>query len=224
MKNLHLLLLLLGFTLIFSSCAKEEIIQIEEISEDTPSYMSYARGDNCTNTIGTPLGTVDLMAGQNTDIGDINFGISQDGLYLVIEFDGVEQAGWAVGTTHIYAGAQADVPANGGGNPQNGHFPYGADTDLSDIIASILATGSYDSDFTYNILLTDILSGDPTTSSDPVCFVVLVHAEVYEIDYDPSTSNGQVNVTASETAWAAGERFSRKKKGGNWSMYNEFCL
>ena len=228
MKNLfYLLFVLLGFTLIFSSCAKEEMLEIESVTE-APTHLTYARGDNCPTT-GTPLGTVDLMAGQNIDMGDIIFSISADGLYLVIEFDGVEQSGWAVGTTHIYAGDEAGVPTSGGGNPQNGQFPYGTDNDinLADILAAINLTGSYDSDFTYNILLTDILSADPTTSSDPVCFVVLVHAEVHEISYDPTNSNGPATSTQSQTAWASGMPFSRGKngkKGGNWSMYNEFCL
>lgn len=226
MKNLLPILLALGLMTSFLSCSKEEIsdIQIDEQKiSNANTFPSYARGDDCP--IGIDLGTADLTAGQNTKIGTIHFGLSPDGTSLMIEFEGMDP-NWIVGTTHIYVGDLANVPAGNGG-PKNGHFPYGTGGDIliSDLINQYL-NGTYSPNMVYTIPLSDFLTIDPT-SSDPICFVVMVHAEVYQIAIDPTNSGNPVSVVGSETAWASGMPFNsgkKGKKGGNWSMYNEICL
>ncbi len=232
MKNLTFLCLM-GIAMLFTSCVKEEIIQpttkvalnntTQEINSDT--YAIHARGNVCQ--IGSLLGTKDLVAGQDSIIGEVNFGLSPDSSKLVIEITNVI-ADWYIGTSHIFAGQFADIPMAGGG-PKNGHFPYGNDSDLADILIGI-QNGTWDNDQCIEIPVADLFS-----SGTIGCFVTLVHTEAFNI---VSNTSGEVTVLGDETAWGSGSpvntptddgsgKQNGKGKGkgkGNWSMFQSWCI
>ena len=72
--------------------------------------------------------TTDLLAGQNTDVGDVE--IWNDATNLYVEYTTVE--GWGMTETHLHAACsmeeipqtQANKKGKGGGNPIPGHFEY----------------------------------------------------------------------------------------------------
>jgi|GEM_PF-4089301 len=230
MKNLFFVCLM-GIAMTFTSCLKEETIQPTSIFNleveqelNTSSYQIHAKGNVCQ--IDSLLGTKDLVAGQDSIIGEVNFGLSPDSTQLVIEITNIT-ADWYIGTSHVYAGLFSDIPMAGGG-PKNGHFPYGNDYSLADILAGI-QSGGWDSDQCIEIPLTDIFAGGTTG-----CFVTLVHTEAFNII---GGGSGDLIVLGDETAWGSGNPVnpptddggSNKGKGkgkgkGNWSMYQSWCL
>lgn len=96
---------------------------------------------------------------------------------------------WYMKKTHLYVGDCQLIPRNNAGNPIPGQFP----------ISNTFVNGSQT--ITYTI---------PKTSL-PECFCVAAHAEVYRME------NGIVVQT--ETAWAAGQRFTPKK----WATFFTVC-
>lgn len=227
MKNLFLCLI--GIAMVFTSCVKEEIIQPTSMVNlqaeqelNTNPYAISAKAGVCQ--IGTLVGTKDLIAGQDSVIGEVEFGISPDSLNLVINITNIN-ADWYIGTSHVFAGLFADVPMAGGG-PKNGQFPYGDDHSLQDILNGINA-GTWDNNQCHEIPLTDIF---PNGGSG--CFVTLVHVEAFNI---VGGASGDLEVLGDETAWGSGNPVnpptddggSNKGKGkgkGNWSMYQTWCL
>lgn len=96
---------------------------------------------------------------------------------------------WYIRKTHLYVGNCQSIPRNNAGNPIPGQFP----------ISTVHTNGTQT--ITYTI---------PKTSL-PECFCVAAHAEVYRVQ------NGLV--VQSETAWAAGERFTQK----SWATFFSIC-
>ncbi len=96
---------------------------------------------------------------------------------------------WYIRKTHLYVGNCQLIPRNNAGNPIPGQFP------ISDILPGGTQT------ITYTIPKTNL----------PECFCVAAHAEVYRVE------NGTVVQT--ETAWAAGERFTQK----GWATFFSVC-
>ncbi len=96
---------------------------------------------------------------------------------------------WYIRKTHLYVGSQQLVPTNNGGNPIPGQFP----------INNVHPGGTQL--ITYTIAKTTL----------PECFIVAAHAEVNRVQ------NGIVVQT--ETAWAAGNRFSQK----GWATFFNVC-
>ena len=78
--------------------------------------------------------------------------------------------------THLYVGSEADLPINGGGNPQIGHFPYHGEHGLVQ-------------SYTFQIPISDWKS----------CFVISAHAEVVRL-------NGSMEVIQSETGFGCGDK------------------
>lgn len=64
--------------------------------------------------------TVDLIAGQNIDVGSVTVTLDGDTVIVTYETDG----DWSIDETHLFVGDLADLPTNGGGNPRIGHFPH----------------------------------------------------------------------------------------------------
>lgn len=63
----------------------------------------------------------DLIAGQNMDAGSVVITLDANG-NLVVTYNG---EGWEIYETHLYIGAEEDMPTNTNGSPKIGHFPYG---------------------------------------------------------------------------------------------------
>ncbi|MEK8178951.1 hypothetical protein WMW71_01245 [Flavobacterium buctense] len=96
---------------------------------------------------------------------------------------------WYIRKTHLYVGNCQLIPRNNSGNPIPGQFP----------ISNALSNGTQT--ITYTI----------PKSTLPACFCIAAHAEVYRLQ------NG--TVFQSETAWAAGERFTQK----SWATFFSVC-
>ena len=166
------------------------------------------------------LTTVNLLAGQHNDAGDVKIWNDYENVYVQVEM----QNGWEMSHIHMFIGPK-DVlldPDNGyvnkNGSPKNGQFPINEDLDPA-------ITESNDP-WTYEISLKELYAdfGVTAETAEDVCPVIALHAEV--------SKDGQ-----SETAWGNGTNFVNKgdKKngksnsnnngGGNWSMYIEdYCV
>lgn len=96
---------------------------------------------------------------------------------------------WFIKKTHLYVGDCELIPVTRNGSPIPGQFPIST---------------SYPSG-TQSVIYAIAKSGLPE------CFCIAAHAEVYRVE------NGQIVQT--ETAWAAGERFTPK----SWAMFFSVC-
>lgn len=134
--------------------------------------------------------TVDLLAGQNVDVGDVV--ISDDGTDLTVTYTTVE--GWAMTETHLAVGdTVADVPQTKSGNPKVGQF---ADSTYHDPAVT---------EYTYTVPIPAGVTGDDV--------VVAAHAVVVEVDtttldvvsdtsWNVTAFNGaSVTPYAAELAW-----------------------
>lgn len=166
------------------------------------------------------LTTVNLLAGQHNDAGDVKIWNDHENVYVQVEM----QNGWEMSHIHMFIGPK-DVlldPDNGyvnkNGSPKNGQFPINEDLDP--------AITESTEPWTYTISLEELYESFGVTeeTAEDVCPVIALHAEV--------SKDGQ-----SETAWGNGTNFVNKgeKKngkgngnsngGGNWSMYiDNYCV
>lgn len=166
------------------------------------------------------LTTVDLLAGQHNDAGDVKIWNDYGNVYVQVEM----QNGWEMSHIHMFIGPK-DVlldPDNGyvnkNGSPKNGQFPI--NQELNPAITESTEP------WTYTISLEELYESFGVTeeTAEDVCPVIALHAEV--------SKNGQ-----SETAWGNGINFVNKSEkkngkgngnsngGGNWSMYiDNYCV
>jgi hypothetical protein len=144
--------------------------------------------------VGSPL-CMDLMAGKNTDAGNVCVEVSDD-LLLVIY---TTSAGWELTGAHFWVGADlADIPQNKKGNPKIGHFPYHS----GDITGKQM--------YYFAIPLTDLGVDDIYELCDQIFFAA-AHATLrIEDGYGGYRT---------ETGWASGSPLVSK---GNWAMYFYF--
>lgn len=105
MKTINLIALL--GTLLLSSCIKER----EKIAIGNELMTRSAQ--EC-------ITTVDLMAGQNTVIGNVTIFNDAFNLYVTYTTTG----GWLLDETHLFVGEFDDMPTTPLGNPKIGLFPY----------------------------------------------------------------------------------------------------
>jgi hypothetical protein len=150
-------------------------------SEDDPA-SSNAGFSNMVYT--------DLIFGQNTKIGQVEVAQADGQLRVSITTWGE----WFIQETHVYAGTDADLPRNGAGNPQVGHFPYKS------------KHNPYVQKKTFLI---------PSGSFDP-CIVVAAHASVVRLGTASKTT-----VLQSGSAWGKGDRINPQ---GNWAMKFGYCF
>ena len=166
------------------------------------------------------LTTVNLLAGQHNDAGDVKIWNDYDNVYVQVEM----QNGWEMSHIHMFIGPK-DVlldPDNGyvnkNGSPKNGQFPI--NQELNPAITESTEP------WTYTISLEELYESFGVTeeTAEDVCPVIALHAEV--------SKDGQ-----SETAWGNGINFVNKSEkkngkgngnsngGGNWSMYiDNYCI
>lgn len=203
-------------------------LSLTSCSDEMESTVDIQSGALATRTIAVGeqygLTTVDLLAGQHNDAGDVMIWNDYENVYVQVQM----QNGWEMSHIHMFVGPK-DVlldPDNGyvnkNGSPKNGQFPI--NEDLNPAITE--ANGPW----TYEISLDELYKGfgleydKETATSGTVCPVIALHAEV--------SKDGQ-----SETAWGEGSNFVNKgeKKngkgngnsngGGNWSMYiDNYCI
>lgn len=171
-------------------------------------------GDVCDNCVDTPNAdqtddnnngvgdvcdfctpdTMNLIAGQTIDAGDVT--IINDGTTLFVTIE--TQDGWSLTESHLDFGDLIDgFPTNNKGNPKVGLFDF----------QESHALGT--TEFTYEFLLAD-LGIDPL---DEETIPIAIHTVVVKVEAG--------EIVAEETAWKQGERFVEK---GNWAMFNEYTI
>jgi hypothetical protein len=133
-----------------------------------------------------------LMAGQNILVGSVSIIQLETG---ELEITYSTFGDWQIDVTHLFIGDIADLPINGGGNPQIGQFPY----------SETHPAGTQSVTYTIPGL-------DPAD-----CLTIAAHAEVTNMvtgqnetawaDGDPIDGNGGGNGNG----------------GGSWAMMNNTC-
>lgn len=111
--------------------------------------------------------TVDFMAGQHTDAGDVTVTNDLTNVYVTFTTTGA----WVMKESHLYVGGMDGLPVGKGGNPKIGNFPYKT------------TYNPKASTYTYTIPRS-------TLGNDP-CLVVAAHAAVVRSNPDGSTSGGE---------------------------------
>ncbi len=203
-------------------------LSLTSCSDEMESTVDIQSGALATRTIAAGeqygLTTVDLLAGQHNDAGDVMIWNDYENVYVQVQM----QNGWEMSHIHMFVGPK-DVlldPDNGyvnkNGSPKNGQFPIN-----EDLNPAITETNGPK---TYEFSLEELYAGfgleydKATATSGTVCPVIALHAEV--------SKDGQ-----SETAWGNGTNFVNKDEkkngkgngnsngGGNWSMYiDNYCI
>lgn len=203
-------------------------LSLTSCSDEMESTVDIQSGALATRTIAVGeqygLTTVDLLAGQHNDAGDVMIWNDYEKVYVQVQM----QNGWEMSHIHMFVGPK-DVlldPDNGyvnkNGSPKNGQFPIN-----EDLNPAITETNGPK---TYEFSLEELYAGfgleydKATATSGTVCPVIALHAEV--------SKDGQ-----SETAWGNGTNFVNKDEkkngkgngnsngGGNWSMYiDNYCI
>lgn len=140
--------------------------------------------------------TVDLIAGQNIDAGDVSVEVAGDSLLVTFE----TMDGWELTEAHLWVGQElASMPQTKRGNPKIGNFPF--------------ASGDISGDTLYVFLIP--LSGfggtDYATSLCDQTFLIAAHAAVRKAD-----GSGAFQ---SETGWGSGDSIVDR---GSWAMYFNF--
>jgi hypothetical protein len=189
-KFITLIFLIFG-TFAISSCSKEAVESPATTPQATArlssagnvSYTSYNSWPQST-LCGTPT-VATFYAGQNTNVGSVTISNSKDSVFVTYTTSG----GWVMGNVHLYVGALANVPLNGGGNPVIGNFPYTTNLNsMGNLVTFAFPESAFSS-----------------------CFIVAAHADVYKV------VNGAVVQT--ETAWGGGTRFTQRGSWATYSNY-----
>jgi len=173
------LLILSALPLAFTSCQQDEELM------DTTVNSALRTGEICGES------STDLLAGRHHLAGSMIVENDEDFLYVTYQATG----NWRIKKTHLYVGDCDGIPTNGGGNPQNGRFPYKANH-------SNPSVGSY----TYTITLDDL----------PACGCVAAHAEVVRL-------NAGGTIVQSETAWGEGPSIGGRNWAMKFEYCAEEC-
>ena len=147
LKTASLVGMLFG-SLVFTSCSKEDSNQPANISDGLKSVSYKAGAEYCGQ-----VASVNLIAGQFTNVGSVSVGNDNDSIYVTYTTTGQ----WRMRQLHLYVGKCSMIPITKSGNPIPGQFPY------------TKRFGSY-SATTYTFSF-------PRTMFDS-CFCVAAHAEV----------------------------------------------
>jgi hypothetical protein len=191
-KNYYLFLVILFVVpFIIFSCEKNR-----DLDYGSGSYNFSADEKTVAPTSGDPC-VVELLAGQNTDVGEVSVLFNEDGTEMTVNYI-VDMPGWCLLETHLDVQYVFDnFPTNKKGNPKVGHFQFSDDFPSSPCTSTwtkVVDLSGLDPD--------DYMSGDATV-------FIAAHAVV---EYTDEAGN-----TTDETAWGEGNLFG----GGNWSMYFE---
>ncbi len=136
--------------------------------------------------------TMDLIAGQHIDSGDVT--LINDGTTLLVTIQ--TQDGWQLSESHLQIGETLDdFPLTKKGNPKVGNFDY--QREYNPLVT----------EDTYEFLLADL----GLSPGDTITFAV--HTVVVQTD-----SDGEI--IAEETAWKQGERFVEKGNWAMYNTYD----
>ncbi len=152
------------------SCQRENLIDNKLPVQEKSLYLNQQQSLS-----------VNLIAGQNIDAGDIVLSFDATNLYITYMTTG----GWMLDEIHLWIGSDvSNIPMNPGKNPILGHFPY-----KSENIG--------DDEYMITIPLSNF-GGYPSICEQTL--YVAAHAAIYK-----STNDGEFE----ETAWGEGQRFAK---------------
>ncbi|MEZ4874924.1 MAG: hypothetical protein R2793_05625 [Flavobacteriaceae bacterium] len=118
----------------------------------------------------------DLLAGQTIDAGTLTVDLVDGEVVVTYTTD----SDWVIVVTHLYVGDLADLPTNGAGNPQIGHFPYG----------ETLPAGTTEATYT------------TITLEEGECVYVAAHAEVVNTVTGQTETAWAAGVPIGGNSWA----------------------
>lgn len=93
------------------SCNKTE--KFNPLSSEKAVATISSATSTCTSD------TIDLIAGQNINVGTVI--VENNAVSLFVTYTTTN--GWMIECNHLYVGSLENAPTNGPGNPQIGHFP-----------------------------------------------------------------------------------------------------
>lgn len=152
LKKTKFIGLLIVFIAFLGSCEKKELF--ENNSDDkflTENISIEYTSEHCGDIM-----TVDLLAGQFDDSGNIFVYNDETNLYVTYESENK----WQIKAIHLFVGAENEMPVNNSGNPQIGLFPYKISFD------------PFVTSYTFKIPLEKLKN----------CFVIAAHAEVVRVE------------------------------------------
>tara|TARA_R110002073_G_scaffold72537_1_gene177208 strand:- start:190302 stop:191405 length:1104 start_codon:yes stop_codon:yes gene_type:complete len=155
MKKINLIgCLSMALTFLFISCSEDATFTDFEKKGKVKLPQETTLITNQNDASCSDVMTYPLIAGQHINVGTVTVSNNDDTLFVTYNTTG----DWFLTETHLFVGADSDIPYSGGGNPQFGHFPYHGDH------------GSVQS-FTFAVSLADLDD----------CFSVVPHAAVDKI-------------------------------------------
>lgn len=164
-------------------------IDFQQVSSGYTSHVPKAPTSNLgsASLYCSGIVSVDLLAGQNIQMGTLSFANDAENLYVTYSTN----PDWYMSEVHLYVGSLALAPKSGGGTPSPGRFP----------IKSTFSVSTLSQDVTYTI---------PISSINVSNFIIAAHASVLRVDVDG-------DVIAKETAWASGTRFTSNKNWATYT-------
>jgi hypothetical protein len=169
--------------IVFASCQKE-ILDDRHVPIPMKNLPILNQGGSLS---------VNLIAGQSIDAGDVVLSFDETSLYV----DFVTTDGWMLNEVHLWVGSSlSDLPKTKAGNPQIGLFPFKESNLNGATIYRMTVPLSY-------------LGGYNAVCNNQ--FYVAAHAAVYK-----ETSPG---VIQTETGWGEGSPITNR---GSWAMYFGF--
>ncbi len=131
-KNLVLVLGLVFLSYPFASCESEDelnALKTDDSPATVPIQNQLSTSDQTYDkqqleTLSCDdVETTTLYAGQNIEVGLIHISNSAETLFVTYD---LTHSSWSLKETHLYLGAEEDIPYGKAGNPKIGHFPYAA--------------------------------------------------------------------------------------------------
>lgn len=184
---------------VFSGC-KKDFEDEALISSDKTNIENIVKSVE-TGSIGSGSSSIQLLAGQNYDAGNVFFSdIDQDmdGRPDALEVSYNTSGGWFLSEVHFWIGNSiSDMPQTGAKNPKVGLFPYSF-KDLNGVAS-----------FSFIIPFSDF----GFSCERPSNIYVASHASVYR-----NIDGGEIQ---NETAWGAGDKFNEQ---GSWAMFTPIYI
>ena len=153
---------------------------------------------------------VDLWAGQNINVGNLN--VKVDGTDLVVTYT-ITEPGWELIETHLYVGKtnpKVDL------NSAPGQFPYSEEHDPAVLTVTYIIPISGIDSYSLKGGKKWVADDDPGIGSEDKIYIA-AQAEVrIQTGVDPDTGEP---VYQEESVWAEGDPIRPDK---NWAMYFEF--
>ena len=122
MKKLLLMLSVLALI----SCSKEALETQNDQNVSLDETTQDRRLDPTEQNETEPVTETQLVAGQNTVVGDVFIAYDEVAGTLTVTY---ETTGWEIEETHLYVGSEDNRPANNPGNPLIGQFPIAGEHD-----------------------------------------------------------------------------------------------